>query len=86
MDLTVKKLRSVISRGGVWILLVNKPEMDAIFFQLKRERDMNITRIRCETVADATKASLLIEAFNTWTLEGIREFMKSRDNFPKVEL
>lgn len=86
MNLTVKSLRTIINRGGVWILLVNKDEMNSIFFHLKREKEMDIVKMKCETVEDAIKASLLIEAFNTWSLEAIREFMKSHKEFPKVEL
>ena len=84
MELTVKKLRTVINKGGVWILLVNKEELNQIVPQIEREKGSSICKMRCETVEDAIKASLLIESFNTWTLTGIREFMKQHDNYPKI--
>ena len=73
-----------MSRGGVWILLVNRPEMKTLLCELEHEKGISIHAIECNTVNDAEKAGLLIEAFNEWTVEGIREFMKWQKSFSKL--
>ena len=84
MDLTVKKLRSRLKGGGVWILLVNRKEMGTVIKALEKENDYSLHKMHCETIDDAVKASLLIDAFNSWTVAGIREFMNEHKNFPKI--
>ena len=73
-----------IRNGGVWVLLINDPEMRAIIRQVEEKRRVNIQAIQCDTVEDAVKMNLLLQAFDAWTVEGIREFMKWNKNFPKV--
>lgn len=83
MRLTAKGLKQALTRGGVWLLLVSQSEFKVILRQLE-EREINIHAMQCDTVEDAVKLKLLIEVFNTWTLEGIQEFIKSNPNYPKI--
>lgn len=83
MRLTVKGLRQALTRGGVWLLLVSQSEFKIILRQLE-DRNIDIHAMQCDTVEDAVKLKLLIEAFNTWNLEGIRNFIKSNPNYPKI--
>lgn len=86
MILTVKKLRSAIKRGGVWILMTNKAEMEGIIHKTEIDNNSKIHVMQIETIEDVVKTSILIKAFNIWTMKEIREFMKyHRDNFSEID-
>jgi len=83
---TFKKLRHYMTRGGVWVILANYNEMQSIIYRLKEEEQITVSAMEVETVEDAIKARFLIEAFNLWTMDEIKEFIKSHKDFPKIEL
>ena len=86
MILTVKKLHSAINRGGVWILMTNKAEMEGIIHKTEIDNNSIIHVMQIETIEDVVKTSILIKAFNIWTMKEIREFMKyHRDNFSEID-
>ena len=86
MILTVKKLHSAINRGGVWILMTNKAEMEGIIHKTEIDNNSKIHVMQIETIEDVVKTSILIKAFNIWTMKEIREFMKyHRDNFSEID-
>jgi len=86
MILTVKKLHSAINRGGVWILMTNKAEMEGIIHKTEIDNNSKIHVMQIETIEDVVKTSILIKAFNIWTMKEIREFMKyHRVNFSEFD-